>query len=157
MRFAGAAPSTIAAMNAGRLEGEGSQQADVPFALGLTLSNLGEGSNTAEPDVVDPSSSLGDGGEKRLAGLGFHRRFCAGRMNDAFYGRKAWRGPGKRDRGRQEARTFRAALTNMPSLQIAKTPAALMRPLLVVAFDPEIKIVLQLLDRCIELFSEGDG
>jgi hypothetical protein len=32
----------------------------VPFALDLTLSNLGEGSNTAEPDVVDPSSSLGD-------------------------------------------------------------------------------------------------
>ena len=43
----------------------------MPFALDLTLSNLGEGSNTAEPDVVDPSSSLGDGGEKRLAGLGF--------------------------------------------------------------------------------------
>ena len=32
-----------------------------------------------------------------------------------------------------------------------------MRPLLVVAFDPKIKIVLQLLDRCIELFSEGDA
>ena len=32
-----------------------------------------------------------------------------------------------------------------------------MGPLLVVAFDPEIKIVLQLLDRRIELFSEGDA
>jgi hypothetical protein len=38
-------------------EGKGGEQADVPFTLDLTLSNLGEGSNTAKPDVVDPSSS----------------------------------------------------------------------------------------------------
>ena len=101
MRSAGAVPSTIAAMMRGDRKAKGGEQADVPFALDLTLSNLGEGSNTAEPDVVDPSPSLGEGGEKRLAGFGFHRRFCAGRMNDAFYGRKAWRGPGKRDRGRR--------------------------------------------------------
>ena len=31
--------------DAGRQEGEGSEQADVPFALGLTLGNLGEGGN----------------------------------------------------------------------------------------------------------------
>src|SRR3984893_12672790 len=85
-------------MMRGDRKARGGEQADVPFAPDLTHSNLGEGSNTAEPDVVDPSSSLGDGGEKRLAGLGFYRRFCAGRMNDAFYGRKAWRGPWKRDR-----------------------------------------------------------
>jgi hypothetical protein len=39
--------------DAGRQEGEGSEQADVPFALGLTRGNLGEGGNAAEPDVVD--------------------------------------------------------------------------------------------------------
>ena len=55
--------------DARRQEGKGGEQADVPFALDLTLSNLGEGSNTAEPDVVDPSSSLGEGGEKRLEKL----------------------------------------------------------------------------------------
>jgi hypothetical protein len=48
-------------------EGKGGEQADVPFALDLTLSNLGKGSNAAEP--VDPSSSLGDGGEKRQLAL----------------------------------------------------------------------------------------
>ena len=36
----------------------------LPFALGLTLGNLGEGANAAEPDVVDPSPSLGDGGKQ---------------------------------------------------------------------------------------------
>ena len=34
--------------DAGRQEGEGSQQAHVPFALGLTLGNPGEGGNAAE-------------------------------------------------------------------------------------------------------------
>ncbi len=38
--------------DAGRQEGEGSEQADVPFALGLTLGDLGEGGNAAEPDIV---------------------------------------------------------------------------------------------------------
>jgi hypothetical protein len=47
--------------DAGRHEGEGCQQADVPFALVFTLSNLGEGGNSPEPDVVDPSSGLSDG------------------------------------------------------------------------------------------------
>ena len=41
--------------DAGRQEGERSQQADVPFPLGLTLGDLGEGANGADPDVVDPS------------------------------------------------------------------------------------------------------
>ena len=55
------------------------------FALDLTLCrDTGEESNPAEPDVVDPFSSLGEGGEKRLAGLGFNRRFCAGRMTMTF-------------------------------------------------------------------------
>jgi hypothetical protein len=31
-----------------------------------TLSNLGQGANAAEPDVVDPSPGVGDGGEQRL-------------------------------------------------------------------------------------------
>ena len=38
--------------DAGRQEGEGSEQADVPFTLGFTLGNPGEGCNAAEPDVV---------------------------------------------------------------------------------------------------------
>jgi hypothetical protein len=42
----------------------------VPFALGLTLTNLGEGANAAEPDVVDPSPGFGDGGEQRLFAIG---------------------------------------------------------------------------------------
>jgi hypothetical protein len=41
----------------------------VPFALGLTL---GEGGTAAEPDVVDPSPGLGDGGEQSCRlNLGF--------------------------------------------------------------------------------------
>ena len=44
--------------DAGRQEGEGSEQADVPFTLGFTLGNPGEGCNAAEPDVVDPSPAL---------------------------------------------------------------------------------------------------
>src|SRR5580700_10956250 len=43
-----------------------SEQADVPFALGLTPGNLGEGGNAAEPDVVDPSPGLGDCGEQSV-------------------------------------------------------------------------------------------
>ncbi|MGB6176754.1 MAG: hypothetical protein WBF43_10570 [Methylocella sp.] len=38
-------------------EGKGSQQADVPFALGLTFGDLGEGGSAAELDVVDPPYS----------------------------------------------------------------------------------------------------
>ena len=41
----------------------------MPFALGLTLGNLGEGANGAEPDVVDPSPGLGDGGEQSVRSL----------------------------------------------------------------------------------------
>src|SRR3984893_19090722 len=37
--------------DAGRKEGKGGEQADVPFALPLTLGNLGERANAAEPDV----------------------------------------------------------------------------------------------------------
>ena len=70
----------------------------MPFALGFMLGNLGEGGNAAEPNVVDPSSGLGDCGEQSIAAFGLHRRFCGGRMNDALNGHKAWRGPGKRDR-----------------------------------------------------------
>src|SRR6202035_866987 len=66
--------------------------------LGLTLGNLGEGGNAAEPDVVDPSPGLGDGGEQSVPAFRFHRRFGVGRMNNALHGREAWRGPGKRDR-----------------------------------------------------------
>jgi hypothetical protein len=38
----------------------------VPFALGLTLSNLGEGCTAAEPDIIDPSPGLGDGCEQSV-------------------------------------------------------------------------------------------
>jgi hypothetical protein len=55
----------------------------VPFALGLTLGDLGEG-NAAEPDGVDPSPDLGDRGEQSVPAFGPHCRFCAGRMNDAL-------------------------------------------------------------------------
>jgi hypothetical protein len=58
VRSAGAVPSIIAD-DAGRQEGEGSEQADVPFALGPKLCDLGEGGNAAEPDVIDPSPSFG--------------------------------------------------------------------------------------------------
>jgi hypothetical protein len=34
---------------------KGSEEADVPFALGLTLGNLGEGCTAAEPEIVDPT------------------------------------------------------------------------------------------------------
>jgi hypothetical protein len=34
------------------------------FALGLTLGDFGEGSNAAEPDIVDPSPDLGDCGQQ---------------------------------------------------------------------------------------------
>jgi hypothetical protein len=59
--------------DARRQEGKRSQQADVPLSLDLTLGNLGERTNAAEPDFVDPSSSFGDCGKQRLVGLGLHR------------------------------------------------------------------------------------
>jgi hypothetical protein len=77
--------------------------ADVPFTLGFTLGNLGDGGNAAEPDGVDPSSSLGDCGEQSITAFGPHCRLGTGRMKDALHGLKAWRGPGKRDRGRRRA------------------------------------------------------
>ena len=57
--------------DAGRQEGEGSEQADVPFTLGFTLGNPGEGCNAAEPDVVDPSPALAIAVSRasRLSGL----------------------------------------------------------------------------------------
>ncbi len=64
VRSAGAVPSTIAAMMRGDREGEGSEKADVAFDPALPLGNLGEGGNAAEPDIVDPSTGLGDGGEQ---------------------------------------------------------------------------------------------
>ena len=85
--------------DAGRNEGEGCQQADVPFTLGFALGNLGEGGNSTEPDVVDPSSGLDDCGEQSIAALGLHRRFCGGRMNDALHGGEAWSCPCEQDRG----------------------------------------------------------
>jgi hypothetical protein len=87
--------------DAGRQEGEGSEQADVPFAMGLTRGNLGEGGNAVEPDVVDPSPGLGDGGEQSVPAFGLHRWIYARLMNDALHGREAWRGPGKGDHGRR--------------------------------------------------------
>ena len=43
----------------------------MPFALVFTLSNLGKGGNSPEPDVVDPSSGLSDGSSRpsRLTGF----------------------------------------------------------------------------------------
>jgi hypothetical protein len=43
----------------------------VPFALDLTLGNRGERANAAEPDVVDPFSSLGDCGQQTIASVLF--------------------------------------------------------------------------------------
>jgi hypothetical protein len=48
--------------------------------LGLTLGNLGEGAIAAEPDVVDPSPGLGDGGEQSVPAFRPHRPFGAGRI-----------------------------------------------------------------------------
>jgi hypothetical protein len=75
--------------DAGRQKGEGSQQADVPFALGFMLGNLSEGGKPAEPNALDPSSGLGDCGEQSIAPFGTHLRFCGGRMKDALNGHKA--------------------------------------------------------------------
>ena len=74
----------------------------MPFALDLTLGDLVEGANAAEPDVVDPSSSLALAtAASRASRVGFHCRLCAGHMHNALHGLKAWRGPGKRDRSRR--------------------------------------------------------
>jgi hypothetical protein len=70
---AGAVPSTIAAMMRG--ETKGRQQADMPFALGFTLGNLGEAGDPTEPDVVDPFPRVADCGEQSIAVLGLHCRF----------------------------------------------------------------------------------
>src|ERR1700719_4144421 len=84
--------------DAGRQKGEGSEQADVPFALGFMLGDLSEGGKPAEPNALGPSSGLGDCGEQSIASFGTHRRFCGGRMKDALNGHEAWRDPGKLDR-----------------------------------------------------------
>jgi hypothetical protein len=52
--------------DAGRHESDGCQQADVPFALGFPLGNLGEGGNSTQPDAFDPSPGLDDGGEQSI-------------------------------------------------------------------------------------------
>jgi len=62
--------------------------------LGLTLGNLGEGGIAAEPDVVDPSPGLGDGGEQSVPAFRPHRPFGAGRIRDqrraALWTRGGW-------------------------------------------------------------------
>jgi hypothetical protein len=63
--------------------------------LGLTLGNLGEGGNAAEPDVVDPSPGLGDGGEQSVPAFRPHRPFGAGRiyrdqLRAALWTRRGW-------------------------------------------------------------------
>jgi hypothetical protein len=75
VRSAGAVPSTIAG---GPQEGEGSEQTDVPFALGLPLDNLG--GNAAEPDIVIRPIpwGLGDGGEESIRLSGFIVGFAPG-------------------------------------------------------------------------------
>jgi hypothetical protein len=79
----------------------GERKATVPFAHGLPFGNPGEGGNSAEPDIVDPSPCLGDGGKQGVLAFGFHHWLCARLMNDALHGREAWRRPGKGDHGRQ--------------------------------------------------------
>ena len=70
----------------------GSEQPIPP--LGLTLGN-GEGGNAAEPDVVDPSPGLGDGGEQSVPAFRPHRPFGAGRiyrdqLRAALWTRRGW-------------------------------------------------------------------
>ena len=67
------------------------------FALVFTRGNLGERDNAGEPDLLDPSPSLGDGGEQSLAALGFERRFCAGRVDDSLNGTKTRSRPRQSD------------------------------------------------------------
>jgi hypothetical protein len=55
--------------DARRNEGEGCQQADVPFALGFMFGNLVEGGDSTEPDIVDPSPGLDDCSEQDIAAL----------------------------------------------------------------------------------------
>ena len=54
----------------GRHEGEGSQQADMPFTLAFLLCDLCERCNSTLPNVVNPSPGLGDSGEQGLPALG---------------------------------------------------------------------------------------
>jgi hypothetical protein len=108
VRSAGAVPINDRRDDAGRNEGEGCQQADVPFALGFTLGNLGERGDPTEPDVVDPSSGLGDCSVQGVPALGLHRRLLSRGMKNALYRGEAWRRPCERDLGCSELPCRRA-------------------------------------------------
>src|SRR5438128_450848 len=73
----------------------------MPFAQCFPRGNLGEGDNAAEPDVVDPSPGLGDGGKESIPAFGFHRWLCPRLMKDALDGCEARRRPRQRDRPRR--------------------------------------------------------
>jgi hypothetical protein len=64
----------------GPQEGEGSEQTDVPFALGLPFDNLGGGGYAAEPDIVIRPIlwGLGDGSEESIRLSSFIVGFAPG-------------------------------------------------------------------------------
>ena len=84
MRSAGAVPSTIAAMMRGdrKARGASRRMCRSPWASRSAIS--AKEPMAAEPDVVDPSPGLGDGGEQSVPAFRPHRRFGAGRMNNAL-------------------------------------------------------------------------
>jgi hypothetical protein len=87
--------------DAGRHEGEGSQQADMPLALAFLLCDLCEGCNSTLSDVVNPSPGLGDSGQLGLPALRLQcGPSCRRRMNDSLDGGETRSRPGQRDYGR---------------------------------------------------------
>ena len=68
----------------GRHEGEGSQQADMPFALAFLLCDLCEGCNSTLSDVVNPSPGLGDSGRAGPPGSRASVRAFLQKANERF-------------------------------------------------------------------------
>jgi hypothetical protein len=91
-----------------RLRGRGQRAASQSDALLLLDPGIGQRLGKAGDGEIRRRRAIDD----RVPAFGPHCLFCAGRMNDALHGREAWRGPGKRDRGRRrevgirEARVF---------------------------------------------------
>jgi hypothetical protein len=88
----------------GRYEGEGSQQAYMPFTLAFLLCDVFERCNSALPKVVNPSPGFDDGAEQGIPALGPQcGPCCRGRMKDSLDGSKPRGRPGQRDGGRWQA------------------------------------------------------
>ena len=97
----GVVPSTITAMMRGDRKARGASMWCSPWASRSAVSAK-EAVRLSRISSIHPRAlTIAVSRASRLSGL--HRPFCAGRMNDALQGREAWRGPGKRDCGRQRS------------------------------------------------------